>query len=140
MIDNSAVEISGEGFDIELVGMSELWARGRHVALFDRPAAKPRLALAHDPDLMNVVSMKHRPDLVIAGHTHGGQVYLPFVTCRLTFACRVVRYGYGEPDARAVFVTSGTGQSMLPIRFAVPPRIDILNIKYASCGDVENSF
>lgn len=140
MMDNHAVDISGDGFDIELVGMSDLWARGQKIELFDAPPTKPRLALAHNPETMNIISMKHRPDLLIAGHTHGGQIYLPFLTCHLTFACRVVRYGVRELEDGAVFVTSGTGQSMLPMRFAVPPRIDILNISYESCAETGSPF
>ncbi|MAW81879.1 MAG: hypothetical protein CMI63_16715 [Parvularcula sp.] len=133
VMDDRSADISGETFDVELVGLSDLWARHQNLALFDTPSSKPRLALTHNPESIDEISPENRPELLIAGHTHGGQVNLPVLTCRMTFACRIARYGYGKVDGGAVFVTSGTGQSMLPIRFAVPPRIDILNIEYADC-------
>ncbi len=136
MMDDSVGGISGAGFDIELVGISDLWARKQKLDLLNAAAVKPRLLLTHNPETMDVIPIAHRPDLLIAGHTHGGQVNLPVLTCGITFACRVARYGYREFEGGDVFVTSGTGQSMLPVRFRVPPRIDILNIRYAECvGD-----
>lgn len=133
MMDDRAVGISGDGFDIELVGVSDLWAQNQKLELFSEPAPKARLALTHNPETMEVIPVSQRPDLLIAGHTHGGQINLPFLTCGVTFACRVARYGYREMEGGAVFVTSGTGQSMLPMRFRVPPRIDILNVEYEAC-------
>ncbi len=134
MMDNRAADLSGAGFDVELVGLSDLWARNQRLDLLNRPAAKPRLVLTHNPETMAIIPVETRPDLLIAGHTHGGQVNLPFLTYGITFACRIARYGYREAEHGAVFVTSGTGQSMLPVRFRVPPRIDILNIKHRKCA------
>ncbi|MEL7485803.1 MAG: phosphohydrolase, partial [Pseudomonadota bacterium] len=75
-------------------------------------------------------------DLLIAGHTHGGQIYIPFVTCALIdFACRVQRYGLNMEERIPVFVTSGTGMTGLPMRFNMPPRIDVLNVATRACDN-----
>ena len=74
-------------------------------------------------------------DLFLAGHTHGGQIHLPGLTCRLfRRACRVARYDLVEEDGALLFVTSGTGMVGLPMRFLVPPRIDVLNVSWSACG------
>ena len=138
MMDDRAVDLSTDKFDFELVGMSDLWAKGQKIELFDAALEKPRLALTHNPETMEVIEVLNRPDLMIAGHTHGGQIYIPFITCRYTFACRIVREGYREWDGGAVFVTPGTGQSMAPLRFAVPPRIDVLNVTWRQCDGTDD--
>lgn len=140
MIDDRAVDIAGEDFNIELVGLSDLWKGGQNISLLNRPSQKPRLVLTHNPETIGVIAADRQPDLLIAGHTHGGQVNLPILTCQIEFACSVARYGYRETEDGAVFVTSGTGQSMLPVRFRAPPRIDVLNLHYRACAETGNSF
>lgn len=71
--------------------------------------------------------------LMVAGHTHGGQIWIPKVTCFLTKACAGWRYGYKETPMGGLFVTSGIGMTTLPLRINVPPRIDLLNIKIQRC-------
>lgn len=90
-------------------------------------AAAQRVVLTHEPNTAH----KLGPDiasLVLAGHTHGGQVDLPVLTAAVL--ARIGRDGfkrglYTLPDTR-VFITSGTGMDHLPLRFRVPPTIDVL--------------
>ena len=71
-------------------------------------------------------------DVVVAGHTHGGQIYLPGVTCYfIRFACAVDRYGLADLGRVEAFVTSGSG---LPMRFNMAPRVDVLNVRYKACA------
>jgi predicted MPP superfamily phosphohydrolase len=105
------------------------------------PSALPTIYLQHNPDLIvewpEVAEGLGRFDLMVAGHTHGGQVYLPGITCWLTFACDTLRYGYADNPAGKLFVTSGTGMVALPIRFGAPPVIDLLDIRIDRCGEIE---
>lgn len=133
MIDDESVELEGEGYVFELVGVSDLWAENQKLSLFDTPAAGPRLALTHNPETMLEIAPAKRPDLLVAGHTHGGQIYLPLITCPFTGMCAVGRRGLRDVENGAVFITTGTGQSMLPMRFLVPPRIDVLNLSWRAC-------
>lgn len=76
-----------------------------------------------------------KTDLLVAGHTHGGQIQLPFITCWWTGLCgKNAAYGLREENDALVFTTSGTGMVGLPMRFRVPPRIDVLNVAYKSCA------
>ncbi len=91
-----------------------------------RPAAQ-RVALTHDPD----TAIAFEPGfaaVTLAGHTHGGQINLPWLTDRLL--ARTTRGGYKRGaytlPATQLFVTSGTGTSHLPLRLHMPPTIDVL--------------
>ena len=96
------------------------------------PAPMATILLEHNPDAVFHADMGPS-ELMVAGHTHGGQVYIPWVTCAVTFACDTLRYGYEDNPAGKLFVTSGTGMVGLPIRFAVPPRIDVLTLAISRC-------
>jgi predicted MPP superfamily phosphohydrolase len=105
-------------------------------------AARPRRALAgvsgtalcftHSPDIFP----RLRPTcaLTIAGHTHGGQIWLPFFG-RPAVAVIASRYGQKyaigvvHEDNKTLFVSPGIGTSGLPLRLGVPPEISLLTIQ-----------
>jgi hypothetical protein len=92
--------------------------------------------LAHNPGTIRELPPAARLDLLVAGHTHGGQIYIPWLTCALLRdACAVVRYGFAEVGPYRVFVTSGTGMVGLPLRFNAPPRIDVIDLSWRQCGE-----
>ena len=66
-----------------------------------------------------------RRSLEAAGHTHGGQVRLPWIGAPIVPSAFGQRYAAGliEEEGRRLFVTSGIGTSILPVRFRVPPEI-----------------
>lgn len=93
------------------------------------------IALEHSPDILPIItgdlSVSKDLKLMIAGHTHGGQVRFPL------FGSLIVPSSYGQKYARGhvkendvdMFVTTGIGTSILPFRFLVPPEIAVLTIK-----------
>ena len=72
-----------------------------------------------------------RVALTIAGHTHGGQVYLPLLGRPLVPSRYGQRYAAGQhvENGRHLFVSTGLGTSILPVRFLVPPEISVLTIR-----------
>jgi len=92
------------------------------------------LVLQHSPDVMPIITGKlaisNDLKLMISGHTHGGQVWLPIL------GSLIVPSEYGQKfkaglirDSRLdLFVTTGIGTSTLPFRFLVPPEIAVLTI------------
>ena len=125
---------SARGTYLRIAGLRDLYeveARGVPLGLPERDGMATVL-LQHNPDTMRMPGIGE-VDLMVAGHTHGGQVYLPGITCALTFACDTLRYGVAELPPGPLFVTSGTGMTGLPIRFMAPPRIDLLDITVERC-------
>ena len=134
LIDNRAVKISNEVSAMELVGLSDQWDEQQDLSLLEKPVSAPRLVLTHNPNSVRDFTADMSVDLLIGGHTHGGQIQLPFVTCWLTGVCGDVAYGLREAKRVQIFTTSGTGMVGLPMRFRVPPRIDVLNVSYKACA------
>ncbi len=127
--DNGAVALRSGDQTFWLVGVGDLLTRHAAVeaALYDVPRGAPVLAMSHGPDVAS--SLAGRAELLVAGHTHGGQVNIPWVTEALLG--RMSWYGQLTVDGLPVYVTSGIGTSVLPIRFNRPPEVVILTITAA---------
>jgi predicted MPP superfamily phosphohydrolase len=89
---------------------------------------QPAILLAHEPDIFPVVP--RRFSLTLSGHTHGGQVRLPFLGRYPASREHGQRYNYGHvvENDRHLVVSAGLGCSGLPIRFGVPPEINLVTV------------
>lgn len=93
------------------------------------------IALEHSPDVLPMMSgdfsVSPKLKLLLAGHTHGGQVWLPVFGRPVVPSGYGQKYAYGHTKEKGVdlFVTAGIGTSILPIRFLVPPEIMLLTVK-----------
>jgi len=97
-------------------------------ALDGVPAALPRLLLSHNPDTAEMSAARtrqYRVDLMLCGHTHGGQVRIPGLGTPVIPSNFGQKYAHGlvrGPGFR-VFISSGLGTTGMPIRFRQPPEI-----------------
>jgi predicted MPP superfamily phosphohydrolase len=93
------------------------------------------LLLAHSPDVL-LRLRGHRPSLVLAGHTHGGQIRLPGIGALLTMSRmpRGLAMGAGMYDGVPLFVTRGIGYSALDIRLGCPPEAALLTLRPSDIG------
>ena len=96
----------------------------------------PLIALSHSPDVLPIIATdgtRVSPDLrlMIAGHTHGGQISLPIIGRPLVPSFYGQRYAYGHHRYEDVdlVVTSGIGTSVFPLRFMVPPEYAVITLK-----------
>jgi uncharacterized protein len=99
------------------------------------PAADLRIVIGHVPDFAAVLAAGERVDLALAGHTHGGQIELPFFGPPVTFSILPRRFASGLNDYRGVplHVTRGVGleRGYAPqVRFLCPPEICLLEVDY----------
>ena len=83
----------------------------------------PVILLAHEPDIFPKVPA--RVSLTLAGHTHGGQIRLPFTEPTWTPSRYGARFSYGHivEGGRHMIVSGGLGCSKVPLRLGVPPEI-----------------
>jgi len=99
------------------------------------PEGTPRLVLSHTPDVALEASQRGI-EAVLAGHTHGGQVRLPVIGALTTRSSLGPYYDHGlfafaAPNARGItslFINSGVGTSLLPLRFLCPPRYAVIDL------------
>lgn len=114
-----------------LAGLYDWWS-GRDDTAFLKtvPHDKPLLILMHQPHSLRALR-GIRFALAMAGHTHGGQVYIPWLTQELFLRVRDERYvnGYYDTSTGKLFVTPGVGLTGLPLRFDCPPTIDVLELR-----------
>jgi predicted MPP superfamily phosphohydrolase len=83
----------------------------------------PVILLVHEPDIFPDVP--DRVTLTLAGHTHGGQVRLPFLWPSWVPSSYGARYAYGHiiEEGRHMIVSGGLGTSIVPARLGMPPEI-----------------
>lgn len=114
-------------------GLGDRWAGKDDVGfLRTQPSAGPTIVIAHNPDS----AMQLAPadaTIVLAGHTHGGQMRIPWLYRRVIPT--VYGFDRGEQFAPThqgdirVFTTSGIGEIGLPMRLFNPPTIDLLRLQ-----------
>ena len=92
------------------------------------------IVLEHSPDILEVLQ-HHKTlgkdfKLMLAGHTHGGQIWLPILGTPVVPSSYGQKYSYGHKREKEtdIFVTTGVGTSILPMRFMMPPEIAVLTI------------
>jgi len=130
VLENHAVETNG----VYVAGLADMRTRRPDLpgTLAAVPAGAPVILLAHDPDVFPLVP--DRVALTLAGHTHGGQVAIPFVRRPFIpsrYGERYVR-GHVVEEDRHLYVTSGLGTSGLPLRLLAPPEIVVLELSSAT--------
>ena len=117
--------------EFRLIGIGDLWAGKTDMRFMpELPQDKPWLILSHNPDTVDMVPELPLRPLMLSGHTHGGQVELPWLTNYIMKKVSILGHkkGFYEHEHADVFVTVGTGMVGVPFRFRVPPTIDIIEL------------
>lgn len=129
-LENDAAKIERDGAIIWVAGIGDKWTGNPDIAsaLAKVNDGAPIIALTHNPDIFP--SIPARVALTIAGHTHGGQVSLPIIGRPIVPSDYGQRYASGHivEGSKRLFVSTGVGTSILPVRFRVPPEISLLTI------------
>jgi predicted MPP superfamily phosphohydrolase len=131
VLDDEVTEIKWQSGSFWLVGLADFWTRPQHVSetIAKVPQGAPIVAITHNPDVFPGVPRS--VPLLLAAHTHGGQVNLPLIGTPIVPSRFGRKYTAGHvfENGHHMFVTTGIGTSILPVRFRVPPEIVILTIK-----------
>lgn len=135
VLRNRGVDVRRGGATLHVAGVDDTWTRRHDVprALAARPAGAPALMLAHDPGLFPEIAARG-VELTLSGHTHGGQVAIPYLSRRLNLARVMTRFtnGFYRSGASALYVNRGLGTTGPPIRIGVRPEITVLTLRRAT--------
>jgi uncharacterized protein len=131
VLENDSLAFDAPGGRFHVAGLADV--RHRHpdvtTALAAVPDGEPALVLTHDPDPFPHVP--ERVALTVAGHTHGGQVALPYVRRPFIPSRFGERYARGHvvEHGRHMVVGAGLGTSGLPVRLLAPPELILLELR-----------
>lgn len=110
-----------------IAGVEDLQTRFPDVKKSLENTENPRILLTHSPDIY--YDIDDEVDLILAGHTHGGQIYIPFIGAPVVpskygtkFAERMINDG-----KNLMIITKGLGTSILPIRINSIPEIVLID-------------
>lgn len=114
---------------LRFAGVGDLWSDGvdGDLAFADVRAEDPAILLAHNPDTKDALA-DQQWDLMLSGHTHGGQVVLPFIGERFV-PVRDKRFiaGLKQWNGRQVYITRGVG-SIDGVRVNCRPEVTVLDV------------
>jgi predicted MPP superfamily phosphohydrolase len=131
VLEDTAVLHDVRGAPLWIAGVSDYWTSRHDVdkAIAGTDADAPVIVFTHNPDVFPDVPP--RVLLTIAGHTHGGQVWLPLFGRPLVPSKFGERYAAGHiiENGKHLYVGTGIGTSLLPVRFRVPPEVRIIRIQ-----------
>jgi predicted MPP superfamily phosphohydrolase len=135
VMENAATELRRESCTFWLVGLGDIsnyLKREIDRTFAGMPTGAPALAFTHNPYAFRRVPAW--VSLTIAGHTHGGQVFIPGVGRPMVPSDYGESYPIGHivDDGRHLFVSPGLGTSIFPVRFLVPPEVSIIELRSAS--------
>jgi predicted MPP superfamily phosphohydrolase len=120
---------------IQLSGIDDWsWGGTDWLRAFDGlKATSPTILLSHQPIVLDFAETQ-KASLILSGHTHGGQINLPWLGAPARFATKDLRYAQGlfRRGDTQLYVSSGTGVIGLPVRLGVRPEIAVLRLRRAA--------
>lgn len=142
VLEHEVATIDIGGADLRLLGLKdhmlaqdwEVYSKGAKRAIDMSKGTGDIIALSHSPDMIKLVTgdlpVSDHLKVFLAGHTHGGQLWLPVIGSPFIPSSYGQQYARGHISEEGVemFVTTGIGTSILPLRFMVPPEIAVVTI------------
>ncbi len=130
VLENQAVRLNFGSGAFYLVGIDDRMTMHDDVgrALHQVPKNSGSLCLTHSPDVFP--DLPNTCLLTIAAHTHGGQVDIPILGRLIVPSIFGQRYaaGFIHERGKYMFVSTGIGTSIIPVRFRVPPEVSLIEI------------
>lgn len=122
LLNNKGLEVSMDGIEINICGVDDPYRRKDRIekAMKGIDTGRYTVLLAHSPGIRKRLG-SHAPDLILCGHTHGGQVRLPMVGALIApgegLFPRFDKGCFDLGQGSLMYIDSGAGTSHLPVRF-----------------------
>lgn len=136
LLENSNIVIEGVRGALCIAGVKDYWEDMPDCRAALRGVGRdvPRILLCHHPDYCEYLPGDERIDLVLSGHTHGGQVRLPFSFAPLLPSDFGQKYSGGlvRNGPTQVYVSRGVGVVGIPVRLNCPPELTVVRLTAAN--------
>ena len=133
-LTNTVFTLTREGDQLHLCGLDDIWEGKVRLndVLNQLPSDGSAILLAHEPDYADISTQTGRFDLQLSGHSHGGQVVIPFygppILPHLGEKYPIGLYKIGDMYQ---YTNRGVGVARLPVRINCPPEITIFELESA---------
>ncbi|MCG1020442.1 metallophosphoesterase [Sutcliffiella horikoshii] len=132
--------LKNENIQVELIDGSKIYIAGVDDLMLGRPDFRETLRnipddaytilLAHEGDAADSISEQFHVNLQLSGHSHGGQVQIPFLGPLITPPLGSKFYeGFYQLDDLTLYVNKGLGTTRQPYRFLAPPEISFFTLE-----------
>ncbi len=131
VLTNAAVPLERDGGRFWLSGVQDVIARSAdlYAALAGVPSHEPTVLLAHEPDYADYVA-RYPVDLQLSGHSHGGQIRLPYVRpLYLPSLARKYYLGLYGVGPLVLYTNCGLGTIRIPMRLNAPPEVTLFTLR-----------
>lgn len=139
MVASGFTVLMNENTYIELIDKSRIYIAGVDDLMLGRPDFRTTMQgipedaysilLAHEPDAAKEISEEFHASLQLSGHSHGGQVQLPFIGPLITPPLGTKYYeGIYQLNGLTLYVNRGLGTTRQPFRFLAPPEITVFTL------------
>ena len=131
VLNNRSVTLERPSAQLHVAGVDDIWAgRDRlNEVLAALPTTGAAILLAHEPDFADTSAATGRFDLQLSGHSHGGQIHLPFIKRVLPPLAYKYPLGQYQVGSMIQYTNRGLGSSGIPIRFNCRPEITIFTLQ-----------
>lgn len=133
VIENETLNLEINGKTLRVAGVLDIWFEGDvEKAMQNILEEDETILLAHNPDVV-LYDVARKADLVLAAHTHGGQIRLPFIGPLPVIPTKLGREydkGWFEYQKQRLFITSGVGETGTRARLFNLPEIIEMEIRF----------
>jgi uncharacterized protein len=132
VLRNQKITLNRDGQRLWMAGLEDLYTTRflPNLAFWGVPHDEPSICLSHNPDGTKAL-LHHEPDLILSGHTHGGQVRIPFWgAILLPTSDRTLQQGRFQFDKTQLYVSRGVG-FLARVRFDCRPEIPVFRLRRA---------
>jgi uncharacterized protein len=129
LLKNAVYSIDKDGHKLNIAGVDDVFFKYADLPLTisQLPETGTNILLAHEPDFVDITAATHKFALQLSGHSHGGQIVIPFVPKLLPHMARKYVSGHHTIDGTQLYVSSGVGTTGLPqARINCRPEISVI--------------
>jgi len=132
VLRNTSRRIDYRGDSLWIAGVDEYSYGQSNIpkALFGIPSLQPKILLAHNPEIISLAA-HHQVDFVLSGHTHGGQVKIPYLKPlnSMTQPNQGFLEGFVRNGKTQMYISRGLGKVVVPLRILCPPEIPVFYLQ-----------
>jgi predicted MPP superfamily phosphohydrolase len=131
-LSNEVYTLSQDGEELHIAGVDDIWEKQDRLDLVleKLPDAGAAILLAHEPDFADQSADTGRFDLQLSGHSHGGQVVIPFVGAPLLpYLGMKYPSGLYRVGTMWQYTNRGVGMARLKVRFNCRPEITVFTLE-----------